>query len=68
MLRQLILGFSAQGPGFDLTQIKVLDTVALRDVSFRKSEIQNCFLDKLVANSTVCKLHCMASTDRTVLR
>jgi hypothetical protein len=38
MLRQLVAGFSPQGPGFNLTQIKVPDTVALIDVSVRKSE------------------------------
>jgi hypothetical protein len=37
-LRPLAAGFSQQKPGFDLTQINVMDKMALRDVSVRKSE------------------------------
>jgi hypothetical protein len=43
MLRQLVAGFSPQGPGFDLTQIKVMDTVELRDVSVLNSENTEVF-------------------------
>jgi len=43
MLRQSVPGFSVQVPGFTLTQIKVVDTVALAEDSVRMSENAEVF-------------------------